>query len=291
MLKRQKSGSVVCPNCGRLVGVTEKRCFNCGRWNPGLWGYAPVLGRLGRDFGFSEMVFGGCALLYILSLWWDRSNIGMGGFFGMLSPSPRALLEFGASGAIPVLLGGRWWTVLSAAWLHGSLLHIVFNLLWMRQLLPAMYQAFGVGRTIIIYTAGSIGGFAVTSMMVLANPILPRFLHGAPLTIGASAPLFGFFGALLVYGRRTGNRGAKDFALQWIAIGVVFGFVAGMVDNWAHFGGLAGGYLAAHLLDPAREESFGHLLGGLFCIALTVASIVASLVIPFSPELLAWLGL
>src|SRR5437899_9613360 len=42
----------VCPSCGNLVGVNDERCFTCGRWNPGLWGFAPLLKRLGRDLGF-----------------------------------------------------------------------------------------------------------------------------------------------------------------------------------------------------------------------------------------------
>ena len=51
MFKRQKTGSVVCASCGSLVGVNDEQCYNCGRRNPGLWGYGPLLRRLGTDFG------------------------------------------------------------------------------------------------------------------------------------------------------------------------------------------------------------------------------------------------
>ena len=48
MLGRRTSGSVVCVSCGNLVGVRDDTCLMCGRRNPGLWGYAPLLRKLGK---------------------------------------------------------------------------------------------------------------------------------------------------------------------------------------------------------------------------------------------------
>ena len=115
---RQKWGSVVCPSCGNLVGINDERCFNCGRWNPGLWGFAPALSRLGRDLGFTQFVIGSCVTLYVLMLLADMSGINTGGLLSFLSPSGRSLFWFGESGAVPVFGYGRWWTVLTAGWLH-----------------------------------------------------------------------------------------------------------------------------------------------------------------------------
>ena len=67
-LKRQTTGSVVCSSCGSLVGVRDEKCLNCGRRNPGLWGFAPVLRRLGNDLGFVPLVIWGSGALYVLSL-------------------------------------------------------------------------------------------------------------------------------------------------------------------------------------------------------------------------------
>ena len=58
MWKRQKTGSVICPYCGKLVGVRDDRCFSCGRSNPGMWGLAPALRKLGQDFGFLGAALG-----------------------------------------------------------------------------------------------------------------------------------------------------------------------------------------------------------------------------------------
>src|SRR5262249_13915199 len=157
---RQKWGSVVCPSCGTLVGINDRQCLTCGRWNPGLWGFAPMLNRLGRDIGFTEFVMGACIILYMLMLAADPSGITTSSILNFLSPSRRSLFLFGESGVFPVLGYGRWWTVLTAGWLHAGLLHIFFNMMWIRQLAPPTSEMYGSGRMIIIYTIAGIAGFA-----------------------------------------------------------------------------------------------------------------------------------
>lgn len=270
---RQTSGSVVCPSCGSLVGVHDERCYSCGRANPSLWGFAPVLRRLGNDLGFVQLILWGCVGLYVATLLASRGGIGMGGVLGMLSPSSEALLLFGASGAIPVFGLGRWWTVLSAGWLHGGLLHIFFNMLWVRQLAPATAEVYGPGRLVIIYTAAGIAGFVLSSTAGLL-PI--PFLRGATLTIGASAPIFGLLGALVLYGQRGGSslihREAKGYAIVLF----VFGLIMPGVDNYAHAGGFLGGYLAARWLDPMRPERIDHVILALVCLAATAMAVAVS---------------
>lgn len=279
MFKRQTSGSVVCSRCGRLVGVQDERCYNCGKWNPGLWGFSPLVGRFARDLGFADIVLGGCVVLYLLSLLLAPDQIGVGGIFSLLSPGMGPLRLLGMSGAFPIFFDGRWWTVLSAAWLHGNLLHIFFNMLWIRQLAPPIGHFFGISRLVIIYTVSSITGFAVTSFMGLLP--LPGPFGGAGFTIGASAPLFGLFGALFLYGQRTGNQMISRQYLQFVVLWLFVGLFAGgviRIDNWAHLGGFAGGYLAARWLDPLRPEKPEHSIAALVCLALTVLSIIASVV-------------
>ncbi len=275
MFKRQTSGSVICTSCGVLVGVTDDRCYNCGRRNPGLWGFAPMLRALGHDMGFVPFVIGACIVLYVLTLVFSQGSIGTGGLFSFLAPSQRALFLFGASGAIPVFVADRWWTVLSAGWLHGGALHILFNMMWVRQLAPATADFYGPGRMVVIYTAGSIGGFALSSF---AGAYLPDllFLRGGQFTVGASAPIFGLLGALVYYGRRAGSRIVGSEALSYALMLGVFGFLMPGVDNYAHGGGFAGGYLAAQLLDPLKPERVDHLVMAVVCLAASVLSIAAS---------------
>lgn len=284
MLKRQTTGSVVCPGCGRLVGVNDEACLSCGRRNPSLWGFGPGLGKLVENLAFHELVLWVCALLYLATLLYKPDQIGMGGLFSILQPAGESLLRFGMSGKVPVFDLGRWWTVLSAAWLHGGLLHIVFNMMWIRQLAPAVSELYGASRLILIYTAGAVGGFALTSFMALLP--LPGPLSGAFFTVGASAPLFGLFGALYQYGRRSGSSALSQQYMQFLVIWLVIGVIAGFspqnairIDNWAHLGGFLGGMGAAWLLDPLKPEKPAHTIGALACLAASLLSIVASFLV------------
>ena len=278
MFKRQKSGAVLCRSCGKLVGVNDEKCLNCGHTNPALWGFAPAFRRLGQDLGFAPIVIGGCAALYTATLLVDPDGIRTTGVFSFLSPSMRALFMFGASGAVPVFVYDRWWTVLSAAWLHGGLLHIIFNMMWIRQLVPATAELYGPGRMMIIYTVAAISGFGLSTLAGAFFGSMPfSFLQGARFTIGASAPLFGLLGALVLYGRRSGSSYIRGQAFSNAAILFIFGLVMQGVDNYAHLGGFAGGYLTARVLDPLRPERVQDQIAGVVCIGLSAASILASL--------------
>ena len=274
LFKRQTSGSIVCPGCGRLVGVQDERCFNCGRVRPGLWGFAPLINKAIGEVVFVDVVLYGCAAMFVLTLLSEPSAIGGGGLFSMLSPGQRPLFLFGASGALPVFTFGRWWTVLSASWLHGGLLHIGMNMMWMRQLLPAVEQFYGTGRLIIIYTVSGAAGFTLTTLFGAIN--LPWPLTGAGFTVGASAPLFGLFGALVVYSQSSGQSQLGRQVWQWVIMFTFIGLLIPIVDNWAHLGGFAGGYAASKVLDPLKIESSRHLLVAGACLALTLLSLIAS---------------
>jgi len=280
MWKLQESGSVLCAGCGHLVGVKDQRCMTCGRWRPGLWGFAPLLRRLGMDLGFQNLVVVGCVGLYVAALLIDPRDIRMGGALSLLSPSVRALFLFGASGAVPVFQYGRWWTVLSAAWLHGGLLHIAFNMMWVRQLAPATAEAYGPARMVIIYTVSSITGFFLSSLAGYYLGALPiPFLRGAYFTVGASAPIFGLLGALVFYGRRGGSSLLGRQAVGYAVILFIFGLIVPGIDNYAHAGGFAGGYVSARFLDPLQPERGDHLLVALGCVVLTATSILISVVL------------
>jgi membrane associated rhomboid family serine protease len=274
MFNRQRTGSILCPSCGRLVGVNDEKCLNCGRLRPGMWGLTGALRGLGRDMGFVQLVMGASILLYAATLLVDRGGIHSGGL-SLLQPSNQALFAFGESGAVPIFGYGRWWTLLSAGWLHGGLLHILFNMLWVRQLAPETAELYGPGRMVIIYTFSSVTGFLLSS---LAGAFLP-FLGGAGYTVGASAALFGLLAALVYYGRRAGSRHIGSQAWTYAIVLFVMGFLGLRTDNWAHAGGFAGGYLVAKWLDPLLPEKGDHLLAAVACLVASGLAIAASLIL------------
>jgi rhomboid protease GluP len=277
VLKRQTSGSVLCTSCGVLVGVNDDTCYNCGRRNPGMWGYAPALRALGTDLGFVPFVIGTCSVLYVLTLLASRGQINMSGMFGFLGPSPAALFLFGATGpALAYDLGG-WWTIISASWLHGSALHIVFNMVSVRQLAPAVADMYGPGRMVIIYTAGGVAGFALSVLWGLFLPPIPLIGGGSGITIGASACITGLLGAIYHYGHRSGSSMARSYATQSIIFVLVQGvFLGGIINNLAHIGGFLGGWAASRILDPLKPERVDHIVIALVCLGVSLLAVVAS---------------
>src|ERR1041384_6548116 len=115
----------------------------------------------------------------------------MSGFFG---PSPERLVAFGASGALPVFQYGRWWTMLSANWLHGNLLHIGMNMLGLRQLAPAVEELYGTGRAWIIYIVSGTIGFAASTASIFMPGFIGKLMGGGGFTIGAPGAPMGLLG-------------------------------------------------------------------------------------------------
>ena len=278
MLDRQTTGSVVCPSCGKLVSVQEEVCPYCGRQKPGFWGFSRSLQKLSQVVGFTELIIGGCVVLYLLTLAIDPGGIQMSGMLSMLQPSTESMFVFGASGAVPVFGYGRWWTVLSASWLHGGLLHILFNMLWVRQLAPATARFYGPGRMMIIYLVGGAAGFILSSLAGAYLDFLPSFLSGARFTIGASAAIFALLGALVFYGRRMGGSGLGQQAWTWALILFAFGFMMPGVDNFAHLGGFLGGYGMAMWLDPRKPEKMDHVIAAMIGLVLSLAAVILSVI-------------
>ena len=182
MFKRKPEGSVICTSCGVLVGVNDATCYNCGRRNPGLWGFGPALRALGNDLGFVSFVTGGTIIMFVLSLVMSRQGIQV-----MLSPSNYAIRILGASGASPVFEFGWWWTVLTASWLHGGIMHIFFNVMWIRQLGPEIANLYGAGRRVIIDTVAGVIGCTLSSWPACIY-VFRQFLR--QLTVGASRQFF-----------------------------------------------------------------------------------------------------
>ena len=260
---RKTSGAILCPSCGRLTNADAPSCLVCGRRNPGMWGFAGPLRALFRRRSFVDVVTVACIVLYVASLVFDlRGALRPRGVLDVLSPSIEALFALGATGSVAWHLG-RWWTLLTAIYLHGNVLHILFNVLWIRQLGPAIEQLYGPSRLVIIFTVAGATGFLASNLL------------GLPLTIGASGSIFGLLGAMVAFGqKRGGTFGAMILRQygQWALLLFVLGFLMQGVNNIAHAGGFVGGFAAGLVLALAErraETAFDQLLATA-CIVLTL---------------------
>ena len=189
------------------------------------------------------------------------------GLFGLLSPGSRALYQLGMTGGL-AWSQGWWWTVLSAIYLHGGLLHIFFNLMWVRNLGPGVVDAYGTARAFVIFSVAGALGFVVSNLA-----------SGTP-TIGASGSIFGLLAALIVYSRKRGGSAVTSQLWQWAILMFVMGFIMPSVNNWAHAGGFAGGYLCASVMrfDAEKRESIQVQLLALALLLATAASFVLSFI-------------
>ena len=271
MSAEKKPGARLCPNCNRLISVNARECIHCGWKNYGLSGVGTGFEKIIRSLGgLVPVLIGLCIFLFIVSMLLDLSAIAsMRGLFSLLSPSGTALFRLGMTGAYP-LAQGQWWTLFTAIYLHGGLLHILFNMIWLRNVGYAVEELFGTARAFIIFTAAGVAGFLASDLLRVA------------FTVGASGSIFGLLGALIYYGRHRGGSFGEALLRQvgsWALMAFVFGFLMPGVNNWAHAGGFLGGYLCAMLLgyQEISRERTGHRITALLLAVVTLAGFVLSL--------------
>jgi rhomboid protease GluP len=265
---RQTEGSIVCPHCGRLISINEEKCPFCGAWRPGMFGYAPALRRMLGSFDLITIIITVCVVLYVAALALQPEAIfRMSGVFSFLAPGNRALYQLGMTGGAAWNMGW-WWTVFTACYLHFGIVHILFNLMAVRNLGPAMADVYGPARTFVIFSVSGAVGFLVSNVATGAQ------------TVGASGSIYGLLAALIVYGRRHGASMMTAQLWQWAILMFAMGFFIGGINNWAHGGGFAGGWVAAEMVGSGqdRRESPLLLIVALGLLAVTVVGFVLSFV-------------
>lgn len=253
--------ALLCPGCRRLVSADEPRCPHCGLSAPGArWKHT----FLARGFTGSQQlintIIGVNGVMYLLSLLLSSRGLHLtANPMTFLSPDSQGLLVLGATGAYPIDRLHHWWTLVSASYLHGGLLHIMFNMLALRQISPLVINEYGTHRMIAIYTLSGVCGFSLS------------YLAGINFTIGASAAVCGLIGATLYYGKHRGGSYGQAIYRRvggW-AMGIaLFGLIIPGINNWAHGGGLIAGILLGLLLgyQERTKENMRHRLVGGVCI-------------------------
>lgn len=253
--------SILCPNCRKLIGTEERHCPYCGISRP-----ASGLKRLISLFKFNDPVQRIIlinAVMYFTTIFLNTRRPGFSmNPLVLFSPDNRSLLLLGATGTLPIDQLHRWWTLVSANYLHGNLLHIFFNMLAFRQLGLVTVKLYGAQRMIILYTLSGITGFWVS------------YLAGIPFTIGASAAVSGIIGAILYYGKSRGGVFGHNLYKQvggWAVANFAFGFLVPGINNWAHGGGMIAGALLGFLLgyEEKHRETLWHRYLAAGCVVMT----------------------
>lgn len=190
--------------------------------------------------------------------------------------------RYGADVAIlPGGVAARFWTPVTYAFLHGDVLHLLVNIIWMASFGGALARRFGTVRFLLLSLASAVAGAglhyvlhssdqglvigasgAVSGMMAATARF--AFSPDGPLAGGRTAAAFNAPAEPLLSALR--NRRAVGFVIVWFAVNFLFGFAGALIPGvsgpiaWeAHIGGFLAGLLCFPLLDPVRPE--GNLPG------------------------------
>lgn len=237
--------AISCHSCRKLISDEEKECPFChapqqleiksAKLSSGFFSNPASI--LSGIVAVNIIFYIGALLLH------PEEALSMDkGLFGFGSPDGKALYLLGMTGGVAWKCH-HFWTLITASFLHGSVLHIYFNMSWLRQLGALLINLLGPARLIIAYIITGIGGF-----------LLSNLWSGVP-TIGASCSIFGLMGILIVFGHRRGGILGQNITKQlwiWTAIGLLLGFMIPMINNAGHIGGFMTGALLG-LVFPKQE--------------------------------------
>ena len=187
-----------------------------------------------------------------------------------LAPGTSVLFKLGASGTLPVFAEDRWWTLITANYLHGSLLHLLFNVFALRAVGKINIEIYTSSRLFLIYSLGGIFSMAVSS------------LAGIPLTLGASGAICALIGSMSYDEWRAskGNLKKRIAAIgTWVALIAITGLALPNVNNWAHAAGFVSGFLLGFLFwtQDSQIESLAPRVTATGCMLLTVGALIYGL--------------
>ncbi len=162
----------------------------------------------------------------------------------------------------PAVANGDWWRLITAAFLHGSLLHVAFNMGALAAFGPHVEAAMGKMRFLSLYLLAALGGSALS---YLFGPINVA-------SVGASGAIFGVFAAYFIIARRVGADTGPIVFLLVINLAISFAD-AGVIDWRAHIGGLITGAVAAWAMAAVPRGRW-RALGQAACLLVILAAII-----------------
>jgi rhomboid protease GluP len=198
---------------------------------------------------------------------------------GWLVADSKVLIQWGSLFG-PLANGGQWWRLLTAAFLHGGIVHLTLN----------MYALYDSGR-LCEQLFGRVRFFAIYFISAIAGSVVSLWWNPYVNSVGASGAVFGVYGALLAFmlDKRNGvplsvMRTHQISIMAFIAYSVINGIAKTGIDNAAHAGGLiAGAVLGWALARPIGERM--HPSRALRALAGVVATcVVAAALFAMTPN-------
>lgn len=161
---------------------------------------------------------------------------------------------------------GDWWRLVGAMFLHGSVFHLMFNMLALYWLGTIIEQALGTPRFLLVYFVSGLAGSAGALW----------FSSAFAVTVGASGAIFGLIGALLIL-EYLSTGSLMGQAMVLILVNLALTFAVPGISIGGHLGGLAGGIAATYALMQFRMPP-NRVLGFALAAGVGVASVVLAYV-------------
>jgi rhomboid protease GluP len=142
------------------------------------------------------------------------------------------------------IVAGEYWRLITPMLLHGSILHILFNMYALYSFGRNLEATYGHGRFLLLYLLGALAGNVASFLISPAN------------SLGASTAVFGLVaaeGVTIYLNRRiygSQSRAVLSNIGFVIVVNLILGFSSTGIDNWGHLGGLVGGGVYALLAGP-----------------------------------------
>ena len=263
--KGQPGRPRLCPACGMLVGATVTKCHQCGASLTFSLAAASrsLSGLLPTESPVTYVVLGINILLFGVSLLVTmRSSQSLNLFGGI---NGLVLDRLGACRPLR-FMEGEWWRLIMPVFLHGNLLHIAMNSWVLMDVGPLVEEVYGSARYLFLYIVTGAVGFAASSLT-------------GHFSVGASGALMGLIGLMLAITTRRGGaymQMVRAQLIRWVAYIFIIGFLVRGIDNAAHFGGLAAGFLLGKVFADRQpvnsvERQHAYLLGWLAGLAVVVS--------------------
>jgi rhomboid protease GluP len=261
----------LCPACGTLVGATANKCHQCGANM--TFSFAAASRSLGRwmpqTSPVTYVILAICCVMYALSfvitMKFSGGEGAGGGFMNLGGIASQVTYRLGAS--LPLVYDiSQPWRLVTAIFLHGGLMHIGFNMWVLMDIGPMVEEMYGSARYLFLYVVTGVAGYLLSSSV-------------GHFSVGASGSLLGLIGVLLAAttGRKSmAAQALRSALIRWLIYIAVLGFIFSGTDNYAHFGGVATGYVLGRLMPdrtPAdlSEKRLANFLGWAAGIAIAVS--------------------
>ncbi|RMH59224.1 MAG: rhomboid family intramembrane serine protease [Candidatus Hydrogenedentota bacterium] len=232
--------AICCPNCGAVESVNSVLCHRCGA--PLQAVQVVVRESFWERVTITELLRRLCIAVFLVT--YGLALFSGGRLWEVISPGQAfqgAIYLLGSLSGPAVLLGGQWYRLFTAMFLHYGIIHLFFNMVALKVVGPETEQNLGKLRFLVLYLLAGLFG-NLCSLLYFGMRLFQ---------VGASGAICGLLGALYMIGRARGGvygEILRRITTRWIVFTILFGAFVPGIDNAAHIGGMVAGAVLVKVL-------------------------------------------